>query len=121
MWAYSMSNGVDELVKDYEKLIDRLKIVKTKSTVSLHSVDEAIKAAEKIYFKTSEFLSELGEEQFREKPISTLLEYMLVVQIPYIMKLLIELKTNMAKAGEIVIVSRIEELVKRFDDLRSLS
>lgn len=116
-----MSIGVNELVKEYEKLIDKLKIVKTKSLVNAQSVGEAIRAAEKTYLKTDEFLSELKDAKRdleSEKPLRVLLEYILIIQIPYTTRLLSELRYIVAKSGDLSTVSKLDTLIKQFSDLR---
>lgn len=113
----SMVIEINELVKDYERLIDKLKMAKTKSAVDVGNVGEALRFAEKTCLKTDEFLSGLRGAEERvvvEKPFRVLLDYVFIIQIPYVLRLLDELRIAAVGAGDSDTVSKLNGLIDKF-------
>ncbi|MEM0355968.1 MAG: hypothetical protein QW716_04775 [Desulfurococcaceae archaeon] len=112
---------INELVKEYEKLIDKLKIARTRSTVNIRNIDEALKTAEKTCLKTNELILELRGDKSRilvEKPTRVLIDYVFIIQIPYVLRLLNELKNIAIELGDSDTISKLDILINKFRALQ---
>lgn len=116
---------INRLVYQYDELITQLKVAKSKLTVDSNVLKEVTSRVNLIYEETLSYvglffgkpylLNNLPQDV--SSSVKTLFNYMVYINLPYVKRLLEEIRNIVVKKSKISELKELDEIIGKFDEL----